>query len=83
MGGKTLNASPIRKLAAVAALGVTLAAALALGGCSAGNITGFDFPVFGLTKKSNSDTAAIPSETHTTGSIGDPQQQPTRLTPSR
>lgn len=33
-------------------LAVSLLMTLALAGCSAANMTGFEFPVFGLTKKS-------------------------------
>ena len=40
---------------------------LAVAGCSAVNLTGFSMPVFGLTKKSDSDadtisTSSIPSD---------------------
>lgn len=41
---------------ALAALAATLLAASALAGCSAANMTGFDFPAFGLLKKSDSET---------------------------
>ena len=49
-----------------------LAAALAvsLGGCAT-NLTGFDFPMFGLTKKENSAVTPAPEQMHTSR-LGEP-----------
>lgn len=49
------------------AVGGALFMALVISGCSAVNMTGFSFPVFGLTKKSTDEndaltTSSIPTE---------------------
>ena len=54
MRGRTQSAPKRVRLHALAALGA-LAAGLALSGCGAGNMTGFDFPAFGLLKKSDKE----------------------------
>ncbi len=51
--------------------GGALLMALVISGCSAVNMTGFSFPVFGLTKKSAGDsdvmtTSSIPAEQNQT-----------------
>lgn len=53
------------KGARILAVSSLLSAALMLSGCSAVNLTGFDFPSFGLTNKSADDV---------TGSIGQGEQ---------
>lgn len=60
---KPLAGRSVRRLTGI---GGALIAVLALAGCSVGNLTGFDFPSFGLTKKSD-DTAQ-----ETAGSLGTP-----------
>lgn len=56
------------KGARILAVSGLLSAALMLTGCSAVNLTGFDFPSFGLTDKSDEDV---------TGSIGQGSQEQT------
>jgi hypothetical protein len=58
-----------RRARGVAAIGATLAAVVALAGCSVGNLTGFDFPSFGLTKKAENEAP------ETTGSIDTPPSE--------
>lgn len=50
--------------------GGALFMALLISGCSAVNMTGFSFPVFGLTKKSS-----VESDVMTTSSLPDDQSQ--------
>jgi hypothetical protein len=60
-------------------VGGALFMALLISGCSAANMTGFSFPVFGLTKKSGNEgdvmtTSSIPTDENQSGA------QPERLT---
>lgn len=60
MRGNSDNPYRMRALRRIAAAGGAFLAIMALTGCSTGNLTGFDFPSFGLTKKSGesaNDTA--------------------------
>lgn len=52
MRGDTHKPFAGRRFRALAGIGGALAAAVMLAGCSTANLTGFDFPVFGLTEKS-------------------------------
>jgi hypothetical protein len=53
MRGISVKPQRMRALRRAAVAGGALIAVLALAGCSTGNLTGFDFPSFGLTKKSD------------------------------
>lgn len=53
--------------------GGALTLALTIAGCSAVNMTGFDMPVFGLTKKSSEESDSL-----ATASIPDEEEQKTR-----
>lgn len=55
MRGSTHKPSAGRRFRGIAVIGGALAAAVMLAGCSTPNLTGFDFPVFGLTKKSDEE----------------------------
>lgn len=65
MCGNTKKSHHMRAVCRLAVAGGALMAMLTLAGCSAGNLTGFDFPSFGLTKKSSDrgdDSAGRTSE---------------------
>lgn len=54
------NSDTLRRMRALRRLlfaGGAFIAVLSLGGCSTGNLTGFDFPAFGLTKKADEPSA--------------------------
>lgn len=66
MRGKLHKPLAGRSVRRFTSLGGALIAVLALAGCSVGNLTGFDFPSFGLTKKAENEAP------ETTGSLGTP-----------
>lgn len=55
MRGKTHSMLLQFRLRSVARLCGAMVVALSLAGCSTVNLTGFDFPVFGILKKSDKD----------------------------
>lgn len=66
MSGRS-NRLPVRRSGLrLAGAGAALLSMFTLAGCSVGNLTGFDFPTFGLTKKSDE------VDREATGSIGQP-----------
>lgn len=71
MRGKTLKS--VRWARGTTGLALIVVAGLIVGGCSAANLTGFEFPVFGLLKKSDQDaedpatTASIPRSSQRLG----------------
>lgn len=66
MRGNSHNARVRFRLRSIAGMVASLIVVQALAGCSAANLTGFDFPAFGLVKKSDAGSA------ETVGSIGAP-----------
>lgn len=66
MRGKSHIAKLRPRLRVAAGISGSLIAVLVLAGCSAANLTGFDFPAFGLVKKSDKDPV------ETVGSIDAP-----------
>lgn len=56
MRGISVHSQRIRALCRLAIAGGAYLAVLTLAGCSTGNLTGFDFPSFGLTKNSDHST---------------------------
>lgn len=57
MRGISVNPQRMRALRRVVVAGSAFIAVLTLAGCSTGNLTGFDFPSFGLTKDSDDGNA--------------------------
>lgn len=51
MRGDTHKPFAGRRFRGILGIGGALAAAVVLAGCGTANLTGFDFPVFGLTEK--------------------------------
>ncbi len=58
MRGKTHK--PARATRGMTGMALAIAASLIVAGCSAANLTGFDFPVFGLMKKSDKENQETP-----------------------
>lgn len=71
MCGKTLKSA--RWMRGTTGLALIVATGLIVGGCSAANLTDFEFPVFGLLKKSDQEaedpatTASIPRSSQRLG----------------
>lgn len=63
MRGNTLKSA--LRIRGMAGLALVVAMGLTVGGCSATNLTDFEFPVFGLLKKSDKEA----EDTATTASI--------------